>query len=208
MRADNAKTAPPQAPTAQRPRTAAPRRRRSLPAIAFALFALLTAGAAGAAQDLWLHVRVNEGEGGARVRVNLPLAMAEKAMAMIPADEMHGGRVHIEGSDITVPQLRELWASLATSPDATLVEVDDDGQKVRVTKSGGYLLVKAHEDGKQVDVRIPGEVVDALLSGGGDELNVAAAIAALAARGEGELVTVDDSDTQVRIWVDAVAETD
>ncbi len=57
-----------------------------------------------------------------------------------------------------------------------------------------------------VDVKVPQAVVEALLSGEGDEIDLAAAIRALAARGEGELVTVDNKDAKVRVWVDQLAE--
>ena len=62
------------------------------------------------------------------------------------------------------------------------------------------------EDGADVNVQIPSRVVDALLSGEGEELNFRAAIEALAAEGEGELVTVNDDDDRVRVWVDHIAE--
>jgi hypothetical protein len=93
-------------------------------------------------------------------------------------------------------------------PDMTFVTVEDRGENVRVWKQGGYLMVEVREHGDEstVDVRIPGSVVDALLSGEGDELDVAAALTALAAHGEGELVTVNDSRDRVRIWVDGSAE--
>ena len=56
-------------------------------------------------------------------------------------------------------------------------------------------------------MKIPLEVVSALLSGKGDEMNVGAAVQALARRGEGELVTVTGDDETVRIWVDSASET-
>jgi len=49
-------------------------------------------------------------------------------------------------------------------------------------------------------------VVDALLGGDGEEFDFHAAISALAAEGEGELVTVNDNNDRVRVWVDSSAE--
>jgi len=188
--------------------------KRLLQFAALALVALLAAGTAAAAGDMWIHVRVDEGDGGARVKVNLPLTMAEQAVQMIPEEHSHGrvhaGKVHIDGldhTDITVSELRELWNDLRDSADATLIEVEDDGERVLVTKSGGYLLVDVQgSDGEQVDVRVPGAVVDALLSGEGEELDLSAALRALSASGAGELVAVTDDETQVRIWIDATPE--
>lgn len=177
--------------------------------LAAALIALCAAAVPAAADDLWLHVAVDEGPGGARVRVNLPLAMAETALGMIPEEEMRGGRVRFEDSEITVAELRQLWNELQSAPDATFVDIEETDQKVRVSKSGGYMLVRAFEGGEkrqQVDVRIPAAVVDALLSGEGEQLDIAAAVRALASHGAGELVTVTDDETQVRVWVDGLAE--
>lgn len=176
-------------------------------AVLLALAVLAAAPAVAAAADaMWLHVSVDEGEGGARVRVNLPLSMAETALAMIPEEELHNGRIQIEDEDFSLADLRRLWSQLDESPDATFVEVEEADGRVLVSKSGGYLLVKAYENDGQVDVRIPGGVVDALLSGEGEEIDLAAAIRALAEFGAGELVTVHDDATQVRVWVDNLSE--
>ncbi len=170
----------------------------------------LTAGAGSALAaepDLWLHVKVDE-RGGAKVTVNLPLALAEKAMAMIPEDEMRHGRLQLDEGEWTVEELRARWAEVAVAPDVTFVTVEDDDQNVRVWKEAGYLRVQAREagDGETVDVRAPAPVVEALLSGEGEELNVGAAVEALAAHGEGEIVAVSDDRERVRVWVDRVAE--
>ena len=56
---------------------------------------------------------------------------------------------------------------------------------------------------QDVYVRVPLEVVDALFSAGPNELNLVAALHALASHGDTELVTVKDSENSVRVWVDA-----
>ncbi len=175
--------------------------------IAAASFALTASPAF--AEDLWLHVAVDEGPEGARVRVNLPLSMAETAIGMIPEDEMRNGRIRIDESDLTIAELRKLWNELESSPDATFVEVEEADERVQVSKSAGYLLVTVHgtgEEAQEVEARIPAAVVDALLSGEGEELDLIAAVRALAAHGAGELVTVTDDATQVRVWIDGLAE--
>jgi hypothetical protein len=75
-----------------------------------------------------------------------------------------------------------------------------------VARSEGFLLVDVDEtrgDRERVEIKVPITVIDALLSGEGDELNLAAAIRALDAHGSQQLITVDDDDSQVRIWVDS-----
>lgn len=180
--------------------------RTALLTVAALLVATFAAVPAQAQEGLWLHVFVEETE-GATVKVNLPLSFIETAIQMIPEEEMRNGRIKIEDEEITVAELRELWASLEDAGDAALVEVDDHGEKVFVRKRGGYLLVEVQEAGEaaQVNVRIPERVVEALLSAEGDELDVAAALRALAEEGAGELVTVTDEDAHVRVWVDHLA---
>jgi len=111
---------------------------------------------------------------------------------------------------ITVSELREIWADLRKHPDATFISVDEVDSKVRVAKIRGNLVVRAHEKGagrdEQVEMKIPGAVVDALLSSPGDQLNVGAAMKALARQGEGEIVTVTGDGETVRIWIDASSE--
>jgi len=184
-----------------------------IPATAALAAAAATASAAAAddraaSRDLWLHVNVQEAAGG-RVHVNLPVAVVEKAAALVPDDARHYGRVRMGRRDVSAAQLREIWRAVKDGPDATFVTVDEKDSKVRVAKRGGYLLFRADEarpGRSQVDVRVPIPVVEALLSGAGDELDIPAALQALARQGEGELVTVDDEKDTVRIWVDGVAE--
>ncbi|MEM7051592.1 MAG: hypothetical protein AAF604_18130 [Acidobacteriota bacterium] len=175
--------------------------------LSFSLILLLAAGSA-AASDLWLHVTVDEGEDGTQVRVNLPLSIAEKALAMLPADEIEHGRIRIDDTDWSIAELRELWQSFEDTQDAVFVDIDDKDQRLQVRKEDGYLRVATVEsrDGSHIDARLPLEVVDALLSGDGNEINLMGAIQALADRGAGELVTVTDDDTRVRVWVDHYAE--
>jgi hypothetical protein len=53
----------------------------------------------------------------------------------------------------------------------------------------------------EVRVEIPVPVVDALLSGDGDTLNIRAAVDELSML-RGELVRVIESDNNIRVWID------
>jgi hypothetical protein len=178
-----------------------------------ALLAFSLLAARVSAADLWLHVKVHDAKDDSHVTVNLPLSMVEKTAALIPSDARHSGRIRIDDKDMDVAQLRRMWDEVKNRPDATYVTVDDKDGKVRIAKRGDYLHVVAQDrnghHGRQEDaeVKIPLEVVSALLSGPGDEMNVGAAIQALARRGEGELVTVNGDAETVRIWVDSASET-
>src|SRR5207244_12404346 len=55
----------------------------------------------------------------------------------------------------------------------------------------------------QVEVKVPIKVIDALLSAGKDELDLVAALHALGAQGDTELVSVQDSENTVKVWLDS-----
>jgi len=161
--------------------------------------------------NLWIHIRVLDAKDG-RVSINLPISVVERMGNVLPSDssEKGGGRLRFNDEDITVSELREIWADLRKHPDATFITVDEVDSKVRVAKVAGNLVVRAHEKGggrdEQVEMKIPGTVVDALLSAPGEQFNVGAALKALAREGEGEIVTVTGDGETVRIWIDALAE--
>jgi hypothetical protein len=73
-----------------------------------------------------------------------------------------------------------------------------------VDKSGKHLHIDKTKPAAEenVDVKVPLEVADALFSGAADELNVAAALDVLSKHDHLELVTVHDSENDVRIWLD------
>lgn len=172
--------------------------------LATALLFLPLLAAAQETAGRWFHVHVTEAEDGAEVRVNLPLAFIEKAVSMMPEEVSDEVRVELNDAGFEVDELRELWQELRTSPDATFVTVDSADEKVQVRKEGNFLVARTTEstpDGAQVNVRFPLDVVDALFSGDPDRLDLAAAIRALAAY-EGDMVTVQDRDNRVRIWID------
>lgn len=161
--------------------------------------------------DLWLHVKVHDSNEDSRVTINLPLSIIEKAGPMIPKEARTSGRIRFEDEDFTLAELREIWREVQRKPDATFVTVDDRDSKVRIAKRGSTLHVFAVDKGKgrgkeEVEIKIPVAVINALLSGNGEELNIGAAVQALARQGAGELVTVTGDDETVRIWVDDISE--
>lgn len=171
----------------------------------------LQARAATAADtdDLWIHIRVLDAKDG-RVSINLPISVVERMGNVMPSDSKGNGKLRFNDEDITVSELREIWNELRKHPDATFITVDEADSKVRVAKIGGNLVVRAHDRAagrdEQVEMKIPGPVVDALLSAPGEQLNVGAALKALARQGEGEIVTVTGEGETVRIWIDSSAE--
>jgi hypothetical protein len=172
-----------------------------------ALIALTFVTGPAAAADLWLHVKVDGGKNGEQAAINLPLSMVDTLAPMIHGEASGAGRVHIKDRDYSVAELRRVWRQLEDGPDATYVTVNEADSKVRVAKQSGYLVVESSDrgQGENVQARIPLPVVRALLSGSDDEIDVGAALQALARQGEGELITVTGDET-VRMWVDAAPE--
>jgi len=99
--------------------------------------------------------------------------------------------------------MRKIWAELKKAGNAEFVTVEQKNETVRVAKDGNYVVVKVTENKKpKVDMRMPVSVVDALLAGTGEELDIKAALIAMQKQGVGDILTVNDRETQVRIWID------
>jgi hypothetical protein len=172
--------------------------------------------------DRWIHIRVIEsGPDGDRVRINIPLSLAEAVLPTIKSDKFCDGKVKVEGHALDQVDLRSMLEAVRKAQDNQYVTVESKDQNVEVAKAGEFLLIKVHENckgaGKKaqawkatntVDIKIPFKVAHALLSGNNDELNVLAAVRALDEYQNLELVTVKDDSNNVRIWVDSSNDAD
>jgi len=170
-----------------------------------------TGPAKPATTERYLHVKVNGGEKGENVNVNLPLSLAEKILPTINHGDLHNGRVTISHADINDVDVRAILDAIRTAPDNEFVTVKSNEQDVRVAKMNGNLVVHVRDSGKEsgkggqkVDITVPMKVVDALFSTAKqNELDVAAAIRALSEAGETVLVTVQDAEQNIKIWIDS-----
>jgi hypothetical protein len=181
-----------------------------------------TSATSSGAKEQWIHVRVESTEDkGETVRVNVPVEMAEKVLPAINKDKLHNGKVHIDSAHLDDVDLRTLLDAVRTSKDGEYVTVQSRENDVRVAKSNGYLYVYVTEKlttkkatkgetakpnsakESKVEVKVPMKVVNALFSAGKDELDVVAALRALSANGDTELVNVKDSENTVHIWIDS-----
>jgi hypothetical protein len=191
--------------------------KRSLSLLLFLVWTFSSALAFGA--ERWVHVKVTDaGKDGEKVRINIPLSLAEKVLPTINADKLQNGKIKVGAEDLKGVDLRALLEAVREAPDNEYVTVESLHENVRVAKSGGFMLIKVREAeheaekaGKAVrtqpksvvDIKVPFTVVTALLSGEKDELNLVAALQALNQNGDVDLVTVNDEDSTVRIWVDS-----
>ena len=123
--------------------------RQRIPHLLAILALVLGAAGTATASDLWLHVRVDEAD-GAKVKVNLPVSMMEKAISMVPQEHFRNGSIHLDDccNDISVSELRELWQELKNSPDMTFVTVEEDQPATAVAQHEADLLgAQAGEEG-------------------------------------------------------------
>ena len=182
--------------------------RNILSAIAAVLLA--AGGLTARPSDRWLHVRVDDQDAeGERVRVNIPLELAEKVIPCIHSGRLYSGKVRID-KEIGDVDLRSLMNAVRSAPDGEFVTVESREENVRVAKQAGVLLVKVREKpgsreraSQTVDVKVPFPVVEALLSSGTNELDITAALRSLRTAGDTELVSVRDGAEKVHIWLDS-----
>jgi hypothetical protein len=183
------------------------RRSKLFPLFVVILLAAGSAVSAGNLDGQWLHVLVEEsGDDQETVRVNLPLQLAHAVLPTLDIDhELRDGKVFLDDVDMHGVDLRQILAALRDTPDAEFVKVRSEDETVRVAKENGFLVVLADEtDGERVRVTVPLDVIDALLSGSDpNELDLVAALEALANYSGGDLVTVESDDTMVRVWIDS-----
>jgi len=161
-----------------------------------------------APKDRWLHVRVISSDAkGETVRVNVPLELAEKVLPAINKDRLHGGRVKIDNAHMDDVDLRALVEAIRTTKDGEFVTVQSNDCDVRVAKQANHLIIhvldKENSKKSEVEVKVPMKVIDALFSAGKDELDLVAALHALSAQGDTELVSVKDHENTVRVWLDS-----
>jgi hypothetical protein len=163
----------------------------------------LGASEAAAADGRWIHVRVDDADGAkGRVDIQVPIGMVSSLLPAFQGFHAHG-TIRIDGKQA---ELRSYWNAVRAAKDGEYVTVRDDDSDVRISKSGGYFRVTVDdkEGGGRVRLKLPLPLVDAVLSGG-DTIDLDAVGGALAQAPSGELLTVDDDDSHVRIWIDSKA---
>ena len=152
----------------------------------------------------WIHVEIS-GDSGANVNLNLPLAAVTAMLALAPETIVQDGQLQLGDSEVSVSAIRDMWRELRAAGDVEFVTIQQDDQDVRIARQGDIILVNVtNRDGNGDDavrVEIPVPVVDALLSGDGDTLNIRAAVDELSTL-RGELVRVIESDNDIRVWID------
>jgi hypothetical protein len=140
---------------------------------------------------------------GDNVKINVPLDLVAAILPTLEFDELRQGKVYLPDAEIEGVDLRQLLEALRDAPDADFVTVNGRRESVVVAKENGLLVVRVDDDGDRVRVKIPLEVVDAMLTGDENEIDLVAGLEALAAFGGGDLIRVESDDELVRVWIDS-----
>lgn len=151
----------------------------------------------------WVHVDVTS-DGGTDMNLDLPLAAVTAMLALAPETIVQNGELQLGGRQVPVAAIREMWRELRDVGEVEFVTIQYEGQDVRIARTGEIILVNVSDsdgDDDSVRVEIPVPVVDALLSGDGDALNIGAAVEELSML-RGELIRIIESDNNIRIWID------
>lgn len=185
--------------------------RRVLSVMTFAAISALAVRTVEAQQPRpWIHVQVTEpGEDGKNARVNLPLALAEVALNVISGEILSKGQIKLDKHDVSVEDIRLMWNELKASGDAEFLTMQEKDKQIRIVREGDRIRIHVDKAGegaedagdKQVRIEVPVTLVDALLGGESDRLDLQAALAELTEK-RGDIVTVRDGEKQVRVWID------
>jgi hypothetical protein len=170
---------------------------------------------ASASGSAWLHIRVDENEGGkagkgSKVRVNVPLSVVEAVLESAPQKFVEKGRIKLDmgknDHDLSLEEMRRVWKELKDAGDTDLVSVEDGDEHVTVARKGDLVQVRVtnDKDQEQVHVDVPVNLVDAMLAGDSESVDVKAVIRELRSR-RGDIVRVTDKNSAVRIWIDEAA---
>jgi len=173
--------------------------------IGFLFGALMLSGVMLQAQSKeWLHIHVNDPVKEETVRINVPFAMMETLLPMVQENSVHNGKIHFDDKNISKAELKKLWSSIKQEGDTDYMTIEKPGEKVTVSMQGKYFVVQTNENSnKSVDIKIPASVMDAMLAGDGDELDLVAAVKALKESGTKEIISVKDHQSTVRVWIDS-----
>ena len=174
--------------------------------ISAALCALLlvAAGTAIGAETRWLNVHVTEHTDGTNVEVHLPLDLVLTVIRNVDVENFHAGMVDLEIDDVDV-NWSEIMKGLRDAPDGEFVKVDAPDANVLVRKEAGTIRIdvtETSEDNAKVRVTVPSTMIDALIVDEENRIDIAALLQSFEQLPDGDLVTVEAEDANVRVWIE------
>jgi hypothetical protein len=176
---------------------------RKITALA-AAFILIAGFALAAEETRWLNVNVSEHSDGTNVEVHLPLNLVLSVLKSVDVDNFHKGHIDLDIDDADI-DWAEIFAAVKDAPDGQFVTVNSPDANVSVSKQGGTLLINVDEmDGEnsKVKVTVPVEFMDALSINEESQIDIAALLESFDRLPNGDLVTVESDDANVRVWIE------
>jgi hypothetical protein len=172
---------------------------------AFAAAIILIAGFALAGDGTrWVNVHVTEPHDGTNVEVHLPLNLVLSVLKSVDVDNFHHGHVDLDIDDADI-DWAGIFAAVKDAPDGKFVTVDSPDAQVVVRKEAGTLHIDVDEtegDNAKVKVTVPMEFMDALSVNEDNEIDVAALLESFDHFPNGDIVTVESDEANVRVWIE------
>lgn len=167
---------------------------------------LLSAPVGAQEPQSWIHVQiVGTDSADGNMALNLPLSAVSAVVSMAPEGiiDSEGRLMAAEENGVAVGDIRQMWRGIKDGGDVELVAMQQENRTVRVSRAGDQMEVRVDnaENDETVRIDLPVVVVDALLSGDGDTLNIPAAIEQLGQL-RGDVVRVTEAARQIRVWID------
>lgn len=169
-----------------------------------ATFILIAGFALATEETRWVNVNVTEHGEGTNVEVHLPLNLVLSVLKSVDVDNFHRGHIDLDIDDADV-DWAEIFAAVKDAPDGQFVTVNSPDANVSVRKQGGTLLIDVNEiegDHGNVKVTVPVEFMDALSINESSQIDVAALLESFDRLPNGDLVTVESDEANVRVWIE------
>jgi len=172
---------------------------------AIAAIIILATGFAVASEDTrWVNVKVTEHSEGTNVEVHLPLNLVLSVLKSVDVENFHRGHVDLDIDDVDI-DWAEMLAAVKDAPDGQFVTVESSDANVSVRKEGGTFFIDVDEiDGEQakVKVQLPVEFMDAIYINDESQIDIAAMLESFDKFPNGDIVTVESADADVRVWIE------
>jgi hypothetical protein len=121
--------------------------------ITLGMAGIAVAGAGVLCSEGFVHVKVVEKQPrGLHIQVIAPAMLAPMAVQLAPQRALTEAARQIAPN---MPAIRAALEGLRDSDDVVLVEVNEPGQRVKVAKAGGSILVDVDDAGETVQVSAP-----------------------------------------------------
>jgi len=175
--------------------------RKALTAAAAVMLVACTAWAGE--QVRWLNVYVNDHGDETEVKLHLPFSMVLTLIDAVQTDELRDGKVHIDIDDAEVDWMA-IVEELKRSPEGEFITVEEPDAHVVVSKKAGLVTIDVEERGhrgEKVRIRLQEPLLAAFSIDTENQLDLRALLASLEDVG-GELLTVESTDANVRVWVE------